>query len=92
MIRLALTTAAMALSLAAPLTAFAQTASPSNRDTTVQTGGPNGTSGAVGPNDNPDGSDKDGTRPATPSVQASKPAHHHHAPRQTFRKSPSPGA
>jgi hypothetical protein len=91
MIRLALT-AAMALGMAAPITTFAQTASPANRDTTIQTGGPSGTSGAVGPNDNSDGSDKDGTRPSTPSAQAAKTTHHHRALKKASTPLHSPGA
>ena len=59
--------------------AYAQTASPSDRDTTVQTGGPGGVSGAVGPNDNTNGSDKDGTKPSTPKSTGSKPARTHRA-------------
>ena len=73
------------LSLAGPIVASAQTASPADRDTTVQTSGPHGTSGAVGPNDNTDGSNKDGTRATTPPVQtqAAKPTRHHHAAKPT---------
>jgi hypothetical protein len=70
----------LGLGLAGAVAASAQTASPSNRDTTIQTGGPSGTSGAVGPNDKPDGSDKDGTTSTTPPA---KPTHHHRTPRTT---------
>jgi hypothetical protein len=82
--------AALVLGLSATTAALAQTASPANRDTTVQTGGPGGTSGAVGPNDNPDGSDKDGTRPNTPATSSLKP-HHHRQPSKPASPSPQPG-
>ena len=71
--------AVLALAIGAVTAAAAQTASPSDRDTTVQTGGPNGTSGAVGPNDRPSGADKDGTTASTPPARATTHAHHHHA-------------
>lgn len=57
--------------------ASAQTASPKDRDTTLQTGGPHGTSGAVGPNDNPDGSNKDAER--WPAQRRSHNDRHHRA-------------
>jgi hypothetical protein len=83
--------AALALGLGAATAALAQTASPANRDTTVQTGGPSGTSGAVGPNDRPDGSDKDGTRPNTPAASATTPGHHHRHISRPVSATPPPG-
>ena len=56
-------------------TAFAQTKSSADRDTTIQTSGPNGKSGAMGPNDNPNGSDKDGTKtPPAPRAKTRRAA------------------
>ncbi len=83
---------ALALGFTTTAAASAQTASPSDRDTTVQTSGPNGTSGAVGPNDNTDGSNKDGTRASsTPPTQAAKPVHHHRASKPASAPPPSRG-
>ena len=83
---------ALALSLTTTAAAFAQTASPADRDTTVQTGGPSGTSGAVGPNDNTDGSNKDGTRASsTAPTKAAKPVHHHRASKPASAPPPFKG-
>jgi hypothetical protein len=91
--RLPVLLAALTLITAPALSAAAQTASPSNRDTTVQTGGPQGSSGAVGPNDRPSGADSDGTTSTTPpaaATHASRHSHHAH-PMKPATAAPAPG-
>jgi hypothetical protein len=91
--RLPTMVAALALITTPALSAAAQTASPSNRDTTVQTGGPQGSSGAVGPNDRPSGADSDGTTSTTPPAAATHASHHgrHAHDTKPATAAPAPG-